>query len=440
MDWLTDSAMTKIKPFKAVYYNQDKIKDISSVTCPPYDIIPPQKQQHYHDINPYNFIHILLGKDIQGEDKYRRAANYFNDWLKQKILIQDTRPAIYFYRQQYKIRGEKKNRLGFVSLLRLEEKGGPIFKHEHTHLEPKEDRLKLLKELKANLSPIFVIFLDKKRIIQRLYQRIIGENNPFLSATDDDGTVHELWRLDAPQVLEKIQEDMSSENIFIADGHHRYEVACAYREQMKEKLGAITGEESFNYLLAYFTNTDQRGLLIMPVHRLLKLKGGLDLENFKSGLKDYFDVEEVKEKDRFFFLMEKGGRSEHVLGIYKDKKFWLLRLKNITILDRLINDKSKGYKSLDVSILNHIVLKKVLGYEQDYLENKENLAFSPNADEFIKRADSDSSLMVFLLNPVKMEQIISVSLIGERMPPKSTYFYPKVLSGLVVNRFSEENR
>ncbi|MDD5238170.1 MAG: DUF1015 domain-containing protein [Candidatus Omnitrophica bacterium] len=431
--------MTKIKPFKAITYNQEKIKDVSSVTCPPYDIISPQKQQYYHDINPYNFIHILLGKDIPGEDKYRRAANCFNDWRKHEILIQDTKPAIYFYSQEYKIRGEKRTRLGFVSLLHLEQKGVSIFGHEHTHLEPKEDRLKLLKELKANLSPIFVIFLDKKRIIQRLYQQV-SKDNPFLNVTDDNSTVHKLWKLDAPEVLEKIQEDMAGENIFIADGHHRYEVACAYRDQMKEKLGTITGEESFNYVLAYFTNTDQRGLLIQPVHRLLKLKEELDLENFKAGLKNYFDVEEVKEKNRFFFLMEKGGRGEHVLGMYKNKKFWLLRLKNIMILDRIITDKPKEYKSLDVSILNHIILKKVLGYDMDYLENKENLAFNPSADEFIKRVDNDSRFVAFFLNPVKMEQIISVSLIGERMPPKSTYFYPKVLSGLVVNKFNEENR
>lgn len=421
----------------AITYNQEKIKDISSVMCPPYDIISPQKQQQYHDINPCNFIYILLGKDISGEDKYHRAENYFNDWRKHEILIQDTKPAIYFYSQQYKIKGEKRTRLGFISLLHLGQKGVSIFGHEHTRLEPKEDRLRLLKQLKANLSPIFVIFLDKKRIIQRTYQQFVENSEPFINVTDDDHTVHKLWRLDVPQILERIQEDMGGENIFIADGHHRYEVACTYRDQMKEKLGTITGEESFNYILAYFTNTQPQGLLILPVHRLLKLERELDLENFKSNLKYYFDVEEIKERNRFFFLMEKGGRTEHVLGMYKNNKFWLLRLKNIGILDRIINDKPKEYKSLDISILNHIILKKVLGCDLDYLENKENLAFSPNADEFIKRVDNDEFYIAFFLNPVKMEQIISLALTGERIPPKSTYFYPKVLSGLVINKFND---
>lgn len=425
--------MIKIKPFAAVTYNQEKIRDISSVVCPPYDVISPAKQQYYHDINNYNFIHILFGKDVPGEDKYRRSESYFRDWLKNKILIQDNGDAVYFYSQQYNIKGEKRTRFGFISLLHLGENGSSIFGHEHTRLEPKEDRLKLLKQVKANLSPIFAIFLDKKRIIQRTYRQYVQDREPFIDIIDDEKTVHKLWRLDSREILEKIQSSISGENIFIADGHHRYEVACAYRDQMRQKLGAITGEESFNYILTYFTNTDPRGLSILPIHRLLKLEANLDLGDFVSSLKDYFDVEEIKQRQRFFFLMEKGGRTEHLLGMYKNNKFWLLRLKNIKILDGMISDKPQEYRSLDVSILNYIILKKILGYD---FENKENLTFSPHADEFIERVNNDEFSIAFFLNPVKIEQIISVALRGERMPPKSTYFYPKVLSGLVVNKFN----
>jgi len=225
---------------------------------------------------------------------------------------------------------------------------------------------------------------------------------------------------------------MSGENIFIADGHHRYEVACTYRDAMKQKLGTITGEESFNYILSYFTNTDSRGLTILPIHRLVRLNSGLKLDNFKLELREYFDLEEVKEKNRFFFLMEKGGRTEHVLGMYKDKKYWLLRLKNIKILDKMISDKPKEYRSLDVAILNTIILKKILELD---LDNKETLKFSPDADEFIDSVDNSPLYIAFFLNPVKIQQIISIALNGERMPAKSTYFYPKVLSGPVINKF-----
>jgi uncharacterized protein (DUF1015 family) len=200
---------------------------------------------------------------------------------------------------------------------------------------------------------------------------------------------------------------------------------------MKKKLGAVTGEEDFNYSLSYFTNTDSHGLSILPIHRLVKLDAPADMDNFRLKLRDYFDLEEIKEKTRFFFLMEKGGRTEHVLGMYKDRRYWLLRLKNVKILDSLLGDKPKEYRILDVSILNHIILKKILGVDT---QNKENIKFSPCAEEFIEQADSNGSYIAFFLNPVKIEQIMAVALKGERMPPKSTYFYPKVISGLVINK------
>jgi uncharacterized protein (DUF1015 family) len=429
--------MTKLKPFQAVIYNHEKVKDISKVTCPPYDVISADKQQYYHDLNPYNFIHILLGKDMPGEDKYQRAASYLKDWLKDKILIKESKPAIYFYSQEYNIKGEKKTRFGFISLLGLGDKDSEVFKHEHTRLEPKEDRLKLMKQVNANLSPIFVVFQDKKRIIQRVYQNYVKSSEPFIQATDDEKTVHRLWRLDAPETIRQMQDSLTQEDIFIADGHHRFEVAGIYRDEMKKRLGdEFTGEESFNYVLSYFTNTDPRGLSILPIHRLLKLENEINLEAFKEQLKEYFDVEEVKDKTRFFFLMEKGGRTEHLLGMYKDKKFWFLRLKNIKTLDRLISDKAKEYRSLDVSILNAIVFKQILGLDA---VGKDRLTYSNNSEELIREVDSDRLNLAFFLNPVKIQQIIAVALDGERMPPKSTYFYPKVLSGLVINKLEERN-
>jgi uncharacterized protein (DUF1015 family) len=247
--------------------------------------------------------------------------------------------------------------------------------------------------------------------------------------------VHKLWSIEDKDVIELIQSGMKKEDAFIADGHHRYEVSCAYRDEIKSKLGGkLPADASFNYTLSYFTNADQRGLSILPIHRLLKLDQELDLSIFLKSLKEYFDVEEVKGKDRFFFLMEKSGGIEHVLGMYKNKRYWLLRLKNIKILDKMMNDKPKEYRSLDVSILNQLVFKDLLKYN---LEDKDNLRYSPHADEFIEAVDNDSSSIAFFLNPVKMSQIIAVALGGNKMPPKSTYFYPKVLSGLVINKHED---
>ena len=427
--------MAEIKPFNAIFYNQEKFKNYSILTCPPYDVISPKEQDYYYNLSPYNFLNILLRKDIPGENKYQRSGAIFKDWLKEDILVQSKDPAIYFYSQQYIIRGEKKTRLGFIALLRLGDKNSSVFGHENTRLKAKEDRLKILRKTNANLSPIFVVLKDEKRVIQRVFDQYISGRPPFIEATDKEKTIHKLWSIDDKEVLALIQSGVKKEDAFIADGHHRYEVSCAYRDEIRQKLGGKLPEDaSFNYTLSYFTSADQRGLSILPIHRLLKLDKELDLSDFLKSLKEYFDVEEIKGKDRFFFLMEKSGCSEHVLGMYKDKRFWLLRLKNIKILDKMMNDWPKEYRSLDVSILNQLIFKGILKYN---LEDKDNLSYSAQPGEFIEAVDSDPFAIAFFLNPVKMSQIIDVALGGNKMPPKSTYFYPKVLSGLVVNKHED---
>ncbi len=429
--------MSKTKAFKAVVYNPEIIKDFKHVVCPPYDVISPSTQDIFHERSLHNFIHILLAKDSPLDDKYRRAGQIFRAWLKEGVLIQDEQPAVYFYSQQYVIRGEKKTRLGFISLLRLgDEKSSAVFGHENTHNAAKLDRFKLVKQVRANLSPIFIIFLDKKRIIQRIFQKDLGSLKAFIEVSDDEKTVHKLWRLNDPDVLKVIESSMNGENMFIADGHHRYEVSCAYRDLMREKLGAqFTGEEDFNYCLAYFTNTDYRGLSILPIHRLLKLDARLDLNDFMVKAKEYFDIDQLKDRTRFFFLMEKAGCAEHLLGLYKDKKYFLLRLKNVKMLDKLIADKPKEYRALDVAILNYLVLKNILNFD---LNNLPAIKYSPDPYELMEQVDSDPLNVAFFLNPVKIQQIINIATSGNKMPPKSTYFYPKVLSGLVVNKIEKE--
>ncbi len=428
--------MSKIKAFKAVVYNPETIPDFKHVVCPPYDVISSQAQDLLHERSLHNFIHILLAKDCPRDDKYRRSGTIFRNWIKEGVLIQDAQPAIYFYSQQYVIRGEKKTRLGFISLLRLgDDKGSTVFGHENTYTAAKLDRFKLVKQVKANLSPIFIIFLDKKRIIQRIFQRNIPAAPPFIEVTDDEKTVHKLWRLNDPDLLKLIESSMNNENMFIADGHHRYEVSCAYRDLMREKLGAqFTGEEDFNFCLAYFTNTDYRGLSILPIHRLLKLEKWLDLDDFMAKAKEYFDVDQLKDRARFFFLLEKAGYAEHLLGLYKDKKYFLLRLKNVKMLDKLIADKPKEYRSLDVAIFNYLVLKNILKLDLDHLPD---IKYSPNPYELMDEVDGNPFNVACFLNPVKIQQIINIATSGNKMPPKSTYFYPKVLSGLVINKLDD---
>ncbi|OGX44395.1 MAG: hypothetical protein A3G38_01120 [Omnitrophica WOR_2 bacterium RIFCSPLOWO2_12_FULL_51_8] len=425
--------MAKIKPFRAIIYNPEKIAELTNVVCPPYDVISPAQQKSYHSASPHNFIHILLGLDKPGEDKYPRAADFFHSWLKERILIRDDLESVYFYSQQYYVLGEKKTRQGVICLLRLPEGEKTVFGHEHTRLEAKEDRYRLIKEIKANLSPIFAVFQDKRRLIKRLSDKYLpGGPPPFIDIVDQEKVRHQLWGLSSPEAVAAVKNAMAEENIFIADGHHRYEVACAFRDEMKEKAGdKFTGEEDFNYIMTYFTNTDRRGLTIFPIHRLFQAEDGLDRQALQTRLKGYFDLEEVRDKDKFFFLLNKAGRTEHSIGMYMEREFWLLRLKNIKILNKLIPDKPESYRSLDVCILNYLIFKNILGVESD---NKRLLCFSPNVEEILSGAEGRGGRIAFFLNPAKIEQIMAVALSGEKMPPKSTYFYPKVLSGLVIHK------
>jgi uncharacterized protein (DUF1015 family) len=426
--------MAKVSPLQGVLYNSEVVKDISKVVCPPYDIISPARQKYFHELSPDNLIHMELARDIPGEDKYQRAGQYFRDLLNKEVLVVDPKPAIYFYRQEYSIKGEKRSRVGFLALLKLEEQKSSVFGHEHTHSEAKEDRLKLIREVKANLSPIFVIFEDKKKVVSQSLLPQVKNKDPFINIIDDEKTVHKLWRLDDPELLKKVQEKMEHENIFIADGHHRYEVACAWRDEMKKKSPSFTGEESFNYVLAYFTNIDPLGLTVLPIHRLVKLDNRPDMTAFNAKLNQYFSVEEIKDRTRFFFLLAKAGVAEHVIGMHNSKRYWLLRLRNVKVLDKLMTDKPAEYRNLDVSILNATVLERILDLD---LTDKKRITFSANTDELLQEAESDYSYVVFFLNPTKIEQITAVALKGDKMPPKSTYFYPKVVSGLVINKHND---
>lgn len=426
--------MTTVIPFKAVRFNEQKV-NLSSVVSPPYDIISAEKQKHLLELSTYNLVHIDFGKDLPGEDKYARAAGYFQEWLKKNVLIREERPAVYFYSQQYAIRGEKRIRYGFLALLKLDEgHKANVFGHEHTHLEAKEDRLRLIRQVKANTSPIFVIFSDKKKLIRQNLMPYAVSEKPFIDIIDDDKINHKLWRIEDEDILNKVRIKMEQENIVIADGHHRYEVSCAYRDEMKRKLGSTNGTESFNYILAYFTNLDTAGLTVFPIHRIIKFSSRPDMPALIEGLKKNFYIEEFRDKTRFLFLMQKAGTAEHVIGMYNGgSAYWMLRLKNIRALNNLMSEKGPEYRKLDVSMLNYAVFKDVMNMDP----SDPSITFSPNTEELIRRTDDDPSHLLFILNPTKVNQIVSVALSGEKMPPKSTYFYPKVLSGLVINKHDD---
>lgn len=421
--------MLEIKPFRAVYYNQEKVGDLSRVVCPPYDVISPQQQEDYYNESEYNFIRIMLGKetpeDDRGNNKYTRAKKTFEQWLREGILKEDDRPCIYCYQEEYTILGEKYHRLGVISLMKLQEgKDSKIFPHENTHSKAREDRFKLWRTLSSNLSSIFVCFSDREKKIDQILRRDVMGQEPFINIVDKDGVRHMLWRLEDPKLIQRVVDILSNQQLFIADGHHRYEVAQQYQKSKLSGVENSNGQEPCNYVMTYFTNMDSKSLKIFPVHRVVK-----DFPEDVSFLEELFRIDKIKSKEELALFLARAGRNEHAFGLYLKGGMRLLRLKNKLLIDKHITEGSKAYRRLDATILKYFVLDRV-GVKS------EDIIYTKDLNEATSYVDQGRARATFIMNPVKVQELREIALNGERMPPKTTYFYPKVLSGLTVYKMA----
>jgi uncharacterized protein (DUF1015 family) len=421
--------MAKIEPFQGIHYNSAIVEDVSKVICPPYDIIEADEQETFYQRNPYNIIRLILGKDFTGdtaqENKYTRAAGYLEDWLRRSVLVQDEESAIYVYEQVFILDGKKKRRLGFIALMRLQEEGESktVHPHEHTHTAPKEDRLKLIKSVEANLSPIFTIFSDPAKEIKTFLEASIAKEKPLLEVSGDKGQEDRVWRVVQKAVIDKIRSFFADKDIFIADGHHRYEVAGAFRDY-KRLQDPANFKDSYNYVMTYFTSLEEDGLCILPTHRLIKnAKFSLDM------FSPYFSAKEIPSQALLFLEMKEKKDEVGIFGLYRDKKFYLLKLTDKRECNKLIQDGPKEYKNLDVVILHKVLFDQVLKITSS------PIAYEVDLNRAVKLVDSAAYDALFILNPTKIEQIRTIALGGEVMPQKSTYFYPKLLSGFLVHKF-----
>lgn len=417
--------MIDVKPFKAIIYNKEKFRDFSKLVCPPYDIISKSAQKDYYRLSPYNFIRLVLANtyplDNSENNRYTRSAKSFNDWLKKNVLVKDDSESVYFYQQQYKHLGKLLRRYGFISLLKIDK--DLIRPHEHTHSKPKEDRLELIKKVKANLSPIFVLFTDIAGYIKRM-AGLCSASKPLISVKDKSRILNRIWRIDDKKMLESLSVYMRDKDIFIADGHHRFEVACLYRDMLKCNSPDFSEGASYNYIMAYFTDMSVGSLTIMATHRLIKgIDKGLS-EKLLAKIGSSFVIEKAESREDFLKLFETNNVSPGIFGMYFKKGFYVLRLNKQLPLDK--------FDCLDVSLFNRFLLKEVLGLT---VEDK-SIIYSADIDESIKLVDNRKAKIAFFLKPTKIEQMKEVVLEKRRLPPKSTYFYPKLLSGLVVHKFA----
>lgn len=420
--------MAVIKAFKGILYDDALAGRLKNLVAPPYDVISPAMRDELYERSPYNIIRLILGKDIG--DKYANAARFLKTWLKKGILVRDKDPSIYIYRQTYLHEGKMKTRTGFIALMKLEDpsKSG-VLPHEYTLAKPKKDRLKLLKKVKANLSPIFSLYYEKKPVISKVIGRSIGKEKPFIRI-DSEGVIHEMWRVSDKKKIDSLKRAMKGKKIFIADGHHRYEVALQYKKMMKNKA---SGSANADYIMMYFANLDDtENITILSTHRVLKDIGGLDAEAILSRLRMSFDISKKDTLNNLMAALAK-DRVWPRFGAYMGKgAFYLASLKKRISAPKVVKcDKSPQWKRLHVAILHNFVINNLLSL-QDY---EDNIKYVKEPAEAVRLVDRSGYKIAFILNPTRVHEVKEVALKGDMMPQKSTYFYPKLLAGLVINKF-----
>ena len=436
--------MPKIYPFKGVHFDTSKGRDLTPLTTQPYDKIDPKLQDAYYKKNEHNLIRVILRKDEPGKDKYQGAADTLSEWLKSGVMVQDPKPAFYVYHQIYKTPGGVKTRKGIVALVQIDEPGkGKILPHEQTHSGPKADRLALITATQTHTENIFLLYPDPEKAVNKICDEA-AKGKPDFEAKDDLGETHKVWRLDDPQKIQAIQKAMDAKECVIADGHHRYETSWNYKQQCTKAGLKGTGTETFDNVLATLVNMDD-DLTIFGTHRLCYDIPNFDLGKVLTAAKAAFDIKEYSfsnaeeekaaRRDLLEDLKVEGmskpcfgaaakGSTSHYLFVTRDVKAAAAQVKD---------KRSEDWRSLDVCLLHTLILEKLLGIGPEQLAAEKNVHFYRSADEAIDHVRATGPYqVVFLVNPVRMDQIQKVVKHGEKFPQKSTDFYPKLLTGLLL--------
>lgn len=429
--------MVEVVPFTGLLYNQDKAGAAEQTTAPPYDVISPEQQEELYRRSPHNIVRLILGKvfsgDNESDNRYTRAAKVFEDWILDGILVADSRPAFYVYCQDYEWEGEKISRIGFLGRVRVEDfSAGNICPHEFTLAKARQDRARLLQACKANFSPVFGLFSDPQGDIDRRLEKLKHESP--LAAIKASDIHHRLWRLDDAETIAFIANSFADKKILIADGHHRYETALAYH--------ANSGHESADsaHVMMFLTNLNSQSLSIFPIHRMIKCPSAFNETEFFSKIGPHFDIEALPDAipaNAIKTALEQAGSRGIAFCVYLGNgRTRLLKLRNHdAILPFLEDDESPDLKVLAVSQLHTLVIKGILGIDTKISENQQYISYDPGLEEAMEDVDSGVCDLAFLLNATPIEQVRSLAEKGIRLPQKATFFYPKLLSGLVINKF-----
>jgi uncharacterized protein (DUF1015 family) len=432
--------VAEIRPFQGVRYNQELVGDLTGVICPPYDIITPQLQQALYHRSAYNFVQIEFGRespqDTPTDNRYTRSAATLEQWLGQGILAADKKAAVYLHDHYFSYGEREYKRRGIIAAVRLEEWDRMVVRpHEGTLVEHKSDRLSLLWALQANTSPILTLFDDGGGEVSSLLA-VEEQKEPIISLRGEEG--HSLWAITEPKVIEKLSASLVNQPLYIADGHHRYESALTYQRE-RHACSPSSADEAFNFVMMTLVAFSDPGLLILPPHRLLRGLSRATLSQLAADLRSFFEVEELplstpgvwRQVDDLL-----GGDADDIrLVVFgaTEGSLLLLRLRDPAAASRLMPYfHSERYKKLNVSVLDHVILEKFLGVGGGREET--SLGYTYSREDAVSRVVEREYQLAFLLSPVKPEAIKAIADAADRMPRKSTYFYPKTPAGLVLYR------
>jgi len=410
----------------------------------PYDKITAEMQERYYGLNPYNLVRIIRGRhtaqDAPRDNIYTRAARSFRDWIGEGVLVPDPAPALYPYHQEYTVPGPspvKRQRRGFIALCRLEDySAGVVHRHEETLSAPKADRLELLKVTRAHFGQIFLLYSDPAGAIERALARATpGE--PLEAVRDEYGSIHSVWRLAVPSAIGQLVEAMQDKKLVIADGHHRYETALAYRNYCRAQG---RNDARAEYVMATFVRKESEGLTILPTHRVVHSLGGFDWTEFASAVQKWFEWEPVEVQGpvaawagSFLARLAAAGRQSPALGVYAGARhLGLLRLRKDLDLASRLPDVSRGLRCPDVVILHRLLLEDILGIDREAVREERNLRYVHDFDAAIGQVENGHAQLSFLMSPIPVDVVWQNALAGQPLPQKSTDFYPKLLSGLTI--------
>jgi uncharacterized protein (DUF1015 family) len=433
--------MAYVTPFRALRYDPDRV-DLSKVVTQPYDKITPEMQSRYYDASPHNLVRIILGKpqptDHLGENIYTRAATFFQNWRQQCVFQQDTQQSLYQYVQQFQPPGggAELERHGFIALGKIEDyAAGVVHRHEQTLAKPKADRLELLRATRAHFGQLFMLYSDPAVEIDKALSENPSNNMEFgMEVRDEYGVLHRVSRVSDPALIELVCEKMRDKKLIIADGHHRYETAMAYRDERRAALTISPELAPHDLVMMTFINMDSPGLVILPTHRVVHGLESFSPDTLRDRARSYFSVEEVDpsiDAGRAVGLLREAGHAgTALLGVTADRAFLFDTPK--AFASKLFEGFSLRQQSLDVVQLHKCLLEDVLKISPEAIRNQKNISYVREAGEALSRVRDGSANIAFLMNPVRMRQVRDIAFAGEVLPQKSTDFYPKLLSGLTI--------